>query len=329
MVISSVFNIDVCSAVLKNADSGEIKNLNMNSKAFKNSFAESESFMADQNVQKNEEVQGEQSNSVMPNPPSSDTLDPEGEVDDWNPMEDDYQESEITYQGMVNDDASAIIGYQAKDEARICKFYASTGHCYKGSSCRKEHSFIRPDVPNDKCPEENLENLIDLINSKVNVANFKRLVMPPGIGEIVLCKMFPSNLYHRAQVIDTNLEENQFLVLFVDVGSTDWVHVRNMRQIENRYLHLPFQAIECQLAYCGTPENIDGSRKMEIMRKLSNMISSKDMKAYVVKSISAINKMVVELFDDKGKNVGKALKEGGYLVESPEMYESKIKHIPG
>lgn len=33
----------------------------------------------------------------------------------------------------------AIIGYDPRDEARICKFTKSDGTCFKGKNCKLEH----------------------------------------------------------------------------------------------------------------------------------------------------------------------------------------------
>lgn len=33
----------------------------------------------------------------------------------------------------------AIVGYDARDEARICRFTKSDGTCYKGKNCKLEH----------------------------------------------------------------------------------------------------------------------------------------------------------------------------------------------
>ncbi|XP_071438687.1 uncharacterized protein [Hetaerina americana] len=304
---------------------------------------------------------------------------------DWNPMREDYESNEISYENVVNDDASALIGYQATDESRICKFFAESGRCFKGASCKKEHTYIRPDgittdcqlvpgkaysylslprpgseiklhvmfvcgvcrfyavlvdawkyketacefLPNEKFKDDTLENLIDFINSKENISKLKRLVMPPGVGELVMCKIKSTDTYHRAQVLDTNLEDNEFEVLFVDIGMTDWVNARYIRQIENEYLHLPFQAVECELAYCGVSPETDGYRKIEITRKLSSVISFKVLTARIIQSLTPINKLIVELFDDSGTNIGEELKQSGYFIELRDAFEHCLGPLPG
>ncbi|XP_046403869.1 uncharacterized protein LOC124169330 isoform X2 [Ischnura elegans] len=376
LVTSTVLDVSACNKVFESAASGNIDLSNHKESAAKSDYVKSRGIRKD--FKTVEEVV-----KIKKEAPEEES--PEKDLREWNPMEDDYANNDITYENVVTDDASALIGYQATDEARICKFFARTGRCYKGASCKKEHKYLRPDgittdthlvpgkvfsylslpkpgsdiklrvmclsdatrfyavlvdawkyketacefIPNEKFEDDTLDNLIDHINSKESLSKLRRLVMPPGVGEIVLSKMKSVNSFYRAQVMDTNLEDNEFEVLYVDVGITDWVHAKNLRQIENEFLHLPFQAVECELACYGVPQEADGHRKIQVRRKLLSMISFKELNAHVVRSFTSINKLVVDLYDDSGLNVGDELERLGYLVKVRDIYENCLGLIPG
>lgn len=63
--------------------------------------------------------------------------------DDWDPQADDYHSLRNNPNLDTDDAGVALVGYKAQDEARICRFFAQSGTCWK-SYCRKEHSMPNP-----------------------------------------------------------------------------------------------------------------------------------------------------------------------------------------
>lgn len=71
---------------------------------------------------------------------ASDCDDETDEMDNWNPMAEDYLSHRNSYMVDVDDPGVAAVNYKAQDERRICKFYNSRrSHCWRGSDCPFEH----------------------------------------------------------------------------------------------------------------------------------------------------------------------------------------------
>lgn len=62
----------------------------------------------------------------------------------WNPMKEDFESHNNTYDLNVCDPAAIIYGYVGKDYQRVCQNFTNKGQCYKGASCRKEHVVLNP-----------------------------------------------------------------------------------------------------------------------------------------------------------------------------------------
>ncbi|CAG9773726.1 unnamed protein product [Ceutorhynchus assimilis] len=45
-----------------------------------------------------------------------------------------------------------ILGYDARDEARVCKFTRADGTCFKGRNCKLDHVQLKDGYTTDKCP---------------------------------------------------------------------------------------------------------------------------------------------------------------------------------
>jgi hypothetical protein len=65
------------------------------------------------------------------------------------------------------------------------------------------------------------------------------------MGEIVAA-LFEGNWY-RARVVVADPEAERVKVFFVDYGNTEDLHERMVRPMTARFMHLPFQAVECFL----------------------------------------------------------------------------------
>ncbi|XP_046658599.1 uncharacterized protein LOC124352915 isoform X2 [Homalodisca vitripennis] len=70
--------------------------------------------------------------------------------DDWDPRKEDYYSARNNPALDTDDACVAVSGYSARDEMRICKFYARRGFCWK-KNCPKEHFKLNKDgVTTDK-----------------------------------------------------------------------------------------------------------------------------------------------------------------------------------
>lgn len=48
----------------------------------------------------------------------------------------------------------AMVGYRARDEARICKNVRPDGTCFKGKRCKLEHEILRKGIYRKHSPSE-------------------------------------------------------------------------------------------------------------------------------------------------------------------------------
>ena len=62
--------------------------------------------------------------------------------EEWNPMDEDYEDLSNNYKTNDNDLQVATDGYRSK--RNICPFYANSGTCYKGQFCEDIHDLPRP-----------------------------------------------------------------------------------------------------------------------------------------------------------------------------------------
>lgn len=65
------------------------------------------------------------------------------EWNNWDPQADDYHSLRNNPSLDTDDAGVALVGYKAQDEARICRFFAKSGYCWK-DYCTKEHSRPNP-----------------------------------------------------------------------------------------------------------------------------------------------------------------------------------------
>lgn len=66
-------------------------------------------------------------------------------------------------------------------------------------------------------------------------------------GELVVAKFEADGKWYRGRVVDCEPELERVKVFFVDYGNSEWVKEHYVRPMEARFMHLPFQAVECFL----------------------------------------------------------------------------------
>ncbi|XP_061400437.1 uncharacterized protein LOC133336156 [Musca vetustissima] len=181
---------------------------------------------------------------------------------------------------------TAVMGYNPKDEQRLCRFYdPKTGACFKGSTCKQEHQPLNPEgytkdlipatsfvdtrtamvvYPKDAiisitpthigqissfyCQINDVHhNNTPLIWNDEDIPAWKRLERPPHIYELVLARYDDGNWY-RAKIISHDDDYKMFKVFYVDYGNHQLVHLRNLAKCDTGMAQIPFQAIICRLA---------------------------------------------------------------------------------
>ncbi|XP_063229631.1 uncharacterized protein LOC134534888 isoform X2 [Bacillus rossius redtenbacheri] len=120
--------------------------------------------------------------------------------------------------------------------------------------------------------EETLASLTAYMNEASNVRKMKRLLVPPALGQVVLAKDC-HGLWCRATVIDWMGEKGgaeEFKVQLVDSGVKLNVIERDLRSIEPKYLHLPFQAEEFLLGNLELDalSDMEGEMYLKILRQM-------------------------------------------------------------
>ncbi|BES95863.1 Reverse transcriptase (RNA-dependent DNA polymerase) [Nesidiocoris tenuis] len=165
--------------------------------------------------------------------------------------------------------------------------------------------------------EETSETLHEDLNAKTNATSPHPLLESlPIMGEYVLAmgiqrSLGPGKKWLRAEV-KAVLDENTVEVFFVDFGNTEVVKTRDLRQIRPQFMHLPFQAVQTNLAFVVPKHDISRDAK----RKLEQMIKGKELKAQIIRRDFANLELDVLLFDDDGITVNSKMIDLGFCTGS-------------
>jgi hypothetical protein len=153
--------------------------------------------------------------------------------------------------------------------------------------------------------EETLITLNDYMNEEHNVKAMKRCVVMPALGQIVVARFSKDGRFYRARVLDYS--ETQFCVFYVDYGHKEWVNYSDVRAIEPKYLHLPFQAIECVLA------NVDDiSESVEAQKFFASLVYNKTLHARVIAQVHHVPRLEILLWDEDGYDIGARIIQSNY-----------------
>jgi hypothetical protein len=153
--------------------------------------------------------------------------------------------------------------------------------------------------------EETLITLNDYMNEDHNVKALQRCTVMPALGQIVVARFSKDGRFYRARVVDYS--ETQFCVFYVDYGNKEWVSDSDIRAIEPKYLHLPFQAIECVLA------NVDDiSESTEAQEFFASLVYDKTLRARVVAQVHHLPRLEIQLWDEDGCDMGARIIQSDY-----------------
>ncbi|KAI5718690.1 hypothetical protein M8J77_025335 [Diaphorina citri] len=200
-------------------------------------------------------------------------------LEDFDPMKEDYLSQVNDYKINPDNACQAVLGYIPNDDRRYCKFGKQ---CWKKRCPRLheeqdpngwtkgiEHALAKPyetvelplheyiqisilhvvdigefyahvETTSTNEEEETLESLIEYMNQKDNVLDMKKLKIQPASAEILIASY--KGYYYRGKVLSYNPENDTALIFFVDLGSSEHIHLRDLRQMESKYNYLPFQA---------------------------------------------------------------------------------------
>lgn len=177
--------------------------------------------------------------------------------------------------------------------------------------------------------EETLEILNDFINEHSNIKKMKKLLVTPAEGQIVLAQYPQDERWYRARVINTNNDENEVKVFFVDYGHSIWISELKIRAIEPKFLHLPFQAVECGFANAEMNPKLDFDLETKAIEHFKNIVDDQGiLKAKVTGNSS--QRLDVILFDSAGVDIGSAMIEDGFcLPKKIRLNPTFNRQIPG
>ena len=117
--------------------------------------------------------------------------------------------------------------------------------------------------------------------------------LPPPAGDIVIAKSPEDGKWYRGRVIE-ELENDNFGIYFVDYGSNQKVHMRDMCTPKLQFSHLPAQAVEM---YLNGVDYSNGADTEKARCALSSLVAGKDLIARIVHDTPYI---CVDLYENSG-----------------------------
>lgn len=110
--------------------------------------------------------------------------------------------------------------------------------------------------------------LDERINHPGAIKTFKSFKILPALGQIVLVKNWEGR-WRRAKVQDIraldDVESVDLQVFIVDYGEVVDVKLSDVRQIEEDFLQVPFQAVECRLFNATVNDSADANDAREYL----------------------------------------------------------------
>lgn len=187
---------------------------------------------------------------------------------------------------------------------KVSMFYAVI--CNECQSSSDKVQIKRIDVKEEDVEkDETLVTLNDYLNEELNVKALKRCTVMPALGQIVVARFSKDGRFYRARVMDYS--DVEICVFYVDYGNKEWVSESDIREIEPKYLHLPFQVIDCVLA------NVDDvSESLDAKKFFASVVYNKTLHARVISRLCHLSRLEVLLWDDEGRDIGACMIQSGY-----------------
>lgn len=226
-------------------------------------------------------------------------LDPDGWTTDKEEM------FEHAFSKIVLPDVQDDILIQVTHITEVNMFYAVICNEHQSYCDRVQVKRVDAEEDEDDEREETLKTVNDYMNEKHNVKAMKRCTIKPAVGQIVLARFSKDGRFYRARVIDDT--DTHLCVCYVDYGNKEWVSGSDVRAIEPKYLHLPFQAIECVLANVG-----DVSESTEAHEFLASLVYNKTLHARVISQVETVPRLEILLWNEDGDDVGELIIQSNY-----------------
>ena len=226
-------------------------------------------------------------------------LNPDGWTMDRDKM---FQDS---FSKLVLPDVQDSILIQVTHITQVNKFYAIICDEHQSYCDRVQVKRVDTEEDEDDEREETLKTLNDYMNEKHNVKAMKRCTIMPAVGQIVVARFSKDGRFYRARVVDNT--DTHLCVCYVDYGNKEWVSDSDVRAIEPKYLHLPFQAIECVLANVG-----DVSESTEAHEFLARLVYNKTLYAQVISQVDSVPRLEILLWNEDGYDMGEFVIQSGY-----------------
>ncbi|XP_055379532.1 uncharacterized protein LOC129610813 isoform X2 [Condylostylus longicornis] len=260
----------------------------------------------------------------------------------------DYEKAILCEEPFNNSNTlKSIRGYDTKDTASTRKFVAQDEHLFNDvqslSKWRQNKKIVSekilpleiPEIGSfimiiptaieccttffgqvqkfDSCyPEPSIGELTRKWNSHEEMAKCEPYDSTPILFELVFAK-YTDGFFYRAKVIQ-NRDNNYFVVIYLDYGNIEIVHLNDLRKWDKKYEVIPCQAEHFTFANV----KVKPGKAEDLLHHLrSNFLN----KTYVVKIISNADSLFVELYDKDGNEnlLDKMIEE--------EFFMKVTKHI--
>ncbi|XP_046858270.1 tudor domain-containing protein 1-like [Xenia sp. Carnegie-2017] len=139
-----------------------------------------------------------------------------------------------------------------------------------------------------------------------------------SVGDVCLAK-YIDGVWYRGKIL--GVQKTGFKVFFVDYGNTDIVAASDITSSPERFLSLPPQAFECELA---NVKPVCGHWGTEVMIKLEELVLEQTFAAQAI-ALKSNNVVVLNIFQntDLNKLVVEPLIAAGYLQYTGELNEKR------
>lgn len=173
----------------------------------------------------------------------------------------------------------------------------------------------------------------EIMNHPNTIKTYKVMKLFPAAGEIVIVKNWDGR-WCRAQVYkaEDNAENADLQVFIVDFGDVVDVKLSDVRQIEEEFLQVPFQAVECRLFNVTINEDSSATEAKEYLEFYHMCSNYKAQVMYVCLYValliylchfySSANVGYLELLIslENGDDLGESLIRKGFATARPKEF---------
>lgn len=153
------------------------------------------------------------------------------------------------------------------------------------------------------------------------------------VGMLCLALYAEDELFYRARIMALNsphIPRNSVEVLYVDFGNEAVLRISHLRQMQQQFEDLPFQAFECRLCEVGplpSPHSPVGTWSPRASQRFIQMTENKKLAAKVYSLCK--NVLRVDLYDtntEEDIHINQKLIEEGFAQFQEESRASKLAH---